>query len=336
MAINPIQIIRPNQPVDFVGQFLRGRQFKQNQDLNAQQNERQNQVLQMKQQEYDQQQQLAAQQQQAAQDKAEVEFFGRAADQISNIDKADRAEWWEAVKQVGKESGFDIPSEFSQYSDESLAAIKAHAALKGYQPPKRETKALKEGDTLIDEQTGEVITNIPTSPNSEKMQPVVNNLRSRYDKFNADFRDVDAAFRKVNTAPATAAGDMALIFNYMKMLDPGSTVREGEFANAQNAGGVDDKIVSMYNNIINGQRLTETQRADFKETSKAAFSAQQSAADDQLSNLLYQADQDGVSREKVIGTKALREFEKRAANRVIEEKQPPQQSAPRVKFLGFE
>ena len=59
------------------------------------------------------------------------------------------------------------------------------------------------------------------------------------------------------------AGDLALIFNFMKVLDPGSTVREGEFANAQNAGGIDDKVRGLYNQIINGKRLSEVQRADF-------------------------------------------------------------------------
>lgn len=61
----------------------------------------------------------------------------------------------------------------------------------------------------------------------------------------------------------SAAGDLALIFNYMKVLDPGSTVREGEFANAQNAGGIPDRIRAMFNNWTEGQRLTDTQRSDF-------------------------------------------------------------------------
>jgi len=61
----------------------------------------------------------------------------------------------------------------------------------------------------------------------------------------------------------SAAGDLALIFNYMKMLDPGSTVRETEFANAQNAGGVDDRVRSLWNSLKEGQRLTPNQRADF-------------------------------------------------------------------------
>ena len=59
------------------------------------------------------------------------------------------------------------------------------------------------------------------------------------------------------------AGDLAMIFNYMKILDPGSTVREGEFANAQNSGGIDDKTVALYNQVIKGTRLSQTQRDDF-------------------------------------------------------------------------
>lgn len=59
------------------------------------------------------------------------------------------------------------------------------------------------------------------------------------------------------------AGDLALIFNFMKVLDPGSTVREGEFANAQNAGAIDDRVRSLYNQIVAGTRLSEDQRADF-------------------------------------------------------------------------
>lgn len=79
------------------------------------------------------------------------------------------------------------------------------------------------------------------------------------------FNDVDSAFQKVKSAAGnpSAAGDLSAIFAYMKMLDPGSSVREGEFANAQNAGGIDQKIAAAYNNVLNGQRLTPQQRADF-------------------------------------------------------------------------
>jgi hypothetical protein len=74
-----------------------------------------------------------------------------------------------------------------------------------------------------------------------------------------------SAFGRIiaSASDPSPAGDLALIFNYMKILDPGSTVREGEFANAQNSGGIDDKTVALYNQVIKGTRLSQTQRDDF-------------------------------------------------------------------------
>lgn len=94
-----------------------------------------------------------------------------------------------------------------------------------------------------------------------------------------DFKDVDTAFQKIQGAAknVSAAGDLSLIFGYMKMLDPGSTVREGEFANAQNAGGVDDKVAAAYNNVRSGQRLTDAQRADFIAQARGLYEAQRKA-----------------------------------------------------------
>lgn len=61
----------------------------------------------------------------------------------------------------------------------------------------------------------------------------------------------------------TAASDMALIFAFMKMLDPTSTVREGEFATAQNAASIPERIRNQYNAARAGTRISEKQRDDF-------------------------------------------------------------------------
>jgi hypothetical protein len=61
----------------------------------------------------------------------------------------------------------------------------------------------------------------------------------------------------------SAAGDLALIFNYMKLLDPGSVVREGEFATAQNAAGIPERIRAVYNQALSGERLAPQTRDDF-------------------------------------------------------------------------
>ena len=49
---------------------------------------------------------------------------------------------------------------------------------------------------------------------------------------------------------ATAQADIGIVFSYMKLLDPGSTVREGEQATARNSPGVPERIRNMYNRAL--------------------------------------------------------------------------------------
>ena len=87
------------------------------------------------------------------------------------------------------------------------------------------------------------------------------------DDFNGAMKPITEmrrSFERLNSAQDDAAGDLALIFNYMKMLDPGSAVREGEFANAQNAAGVPDQIRNQWNKLQSGERLNPNQRASFR------------------------------------------------------------------------
>jgi len=88
-----------------------------------------------------------------------------------------------------------------------------------------------------------------------------------------DFAKQSSAFGRVvaSAQDPSAAGDLALIFNYMKVLDPGSTVREGEFATAQNAAGIPGRVQSLYNSIISGERLNPEQRNDFVDRSRRLY-----------------------------------------------------------------
>jgi len=98
-------------------------------------------------------------------------------------------------------------------------------------------------------------------------------LRDEYTKSSTEFVKVRDAFDRVkaSTEDPDAAGDIALIFNYMKMLDPGSVVREGEFATAQNAGGIDSAVYNMYNKLLEGERLQPKQRAMFEGRARKLF-----------------------------------------------------------------
>jgi murein DD-endopeptidase MepM/ murein hydrolase activator NlpD len=102
------------------------------------------------------------------------------------------------------------------------------------------------------------------------------NVLERYLAQSKPFLDVQASYNRILSTDDTAAGDLALIFNYMKMLDPGSVVREGEFATAQNAAGIPDQIRNWYNRIRNGERLNPNQRADFRKQAENLYNAQAS------------------------------------------------------------
>ena len=69
--------------------------------------------------------------------------------------------------------------------------------------------------------------------------------------------------KQLASQPPTAANDVALIFAYMKINDPTSVVREGEFATAQNAAGVPAQVANAYNKALKGTRLNPEQRQQF-------------------------------------------------------------------------
>ncbi len=94
------------------------------------------------------------------------------------------------------------------------------------------------------------------------------------DDFNTAMRpimDQRYSYERLTASEETPAGDLALIFNYMKMLDPGSAVKESEFANAQNAAGVPDQIRNQWNKLRSGERLNPNQRSEFKSQAKSIF-----------------------------------------------------------------
>jgi len=97
----------------------------------------------------------------------------------------------------------------------------------------------------------------------------------------------------------SAAGDLAMIFNFMKMLDPGSVVREGEFANAQNATGVPGRIRSGYNNLLKGTRLNPDQRKDFFSRAQKFWVAQADQHEKRLAIHGALADKYGIDRDEV-------------------------------------
>ena len=85
-----------------------------------------------------------------------------------------------------------------------------------------------------------------------------------YNQLAGHYNTMLSAYNTTQTDPMSqGAGDVAVVYSYMKMLDPGSTVMQGEQATAQNTSGVPDQVRNIYNTLITGAGLTPTQRQAF-------------------------------------------------------------------------
>lgn len=62
---------------------------------------------------------------------------------------------------------------------------------------------------------------------------------------------------------------IAMVFAFMKTLDPGSVVREGEYATAANAAGVPERVRNQYNKVVDGSFLSPEQVQGFADQAKS-------------------------------------------------------------------
>jgi hypothetical protein len=90
-----------------------------------------------------------------------------------------------------------------------------------------------------------------------------------------DYNDMKSAYSQVvsSLSQGTPIGDVAGATKVMKLLDPGSVVRESELGIAMAASGRMDRLNNYFNNMMTGQKLTPTQRDDFKALSNELYSA---------------------------------------------------------------
>ena len=90
-----------------------------------------------------------------------------------------------------------------------------------------------------------------------------------------EYQGMQTAFNQVNTAlnQGSPIGDLAGATKMMKLMDEGSVVRETELALAMAAAGRMDRLKNYLSNAMTGQKLTPTQREDFKALSNELYAA---------------------------------------------------------------
>ena len=102
-----------------------------------------------------------------------------------------------------------------------------------------------------------------------------NKIYADYTKKTKELVESEISYNKLAEArnAKDGVGDLAMVFSFMKMLDPGSVVRESEFSAAQNTAGLFQKLQVAAESIKKGDLLSEKQRENFLELSKKFLDA---------------------------------------------------------------
>lgn len=102
---------------------------------------------------------------------------------------------------------------------------------------------------------------------------VEDKLRDEFRAESKNFSNVKDSYARISQAIQGKGpmADVSLIFQYMKMLDPGSTVREGEFATVQNSGSIPQRVIAAYNKAMNGDRVHPELRTEIASESEKLF-----------------------------------------------------------------
>lgn len=155
----------------------------------------------------------------------------------------------------------------------------------------------------------------------------VRQLRTDFRRETEPYREARSGFQKVQAAAAdnTGASDVALVFGFMKTIDPGSTVREGEFATVQNTGSIPERIQGLYNRALAGERLTPAQRAEIVQAAEGQFQTYQQSYDDTVASYQGIAQQYGFDPSLVFG-----ETVSPPAQRPQQQRQQRQQPRPQA------
>jgi hypothetical protein len=103
----------------------------------------------------------------------------------------------------------------------------------------------------------------------------------------------------------TGFGDHALIFRYMKFLDPTSTVRDSEYGEVVATGDWGDRAGALINSVLNGKKLTEEQRKDLVQTVVSTYPGYVEAYEKRSAPYKRRAEAAGVPWNHISATEPL-------------------------------
>lgn len=180
-------------------------------------------------------------------------------------------------------------------------ALRALKAIHGEGSPAYQQALQQYGQKLTTHRPG---TNVSVSTGQKGFD---NTLKLR-----GDFRsepiykahnEVQSAHSQITQAIklASPAGDLAAATKIMKILDPNSVVRESELGMAMAASGMLDRLTNYAQMRISGQKLTPTQRQDFKTLADALLTESEKAYSAKRGEYLGIAERNELNIADVVG-----------------------------------
>lgn len=120
------------------------------------------------------------------------------------------------------------------------------------------------------------------------------------------FSEMKSAYGQITDSlkQTSPAGDLAAATKFMKLLDPGSVVRESELAMAMAASGALDRATNYAQNVIKGTKLTPTQRADFQLLADKLYGTAASTYNDKRGEYIQQGEEYGLNATRAVGAPA--------------------------------
>lgn len=112
-------------------------------------------------------------------------------------------------------------------------------------------------------------------PKPEDRMKAETDLRKEYTTAAKGYNETRTFFSQLLGAAQqkSSAGDTALITLFRKVLDPTSVVRESEFAQTAEGGGILQRVEAAGAGLVSGQKLTDAQRQDIINTAQEFMNA---------------------------------------------------------------
>jgi len=193
-----------------------------------------------------------------------------------------------------------------------VAMQDAHKAAEMYGPDSREAMVARKYLQDISDSKGSAVASTAAAMQQKAQKSNISGeavLRKELLKLNTNYMTVQDSYNRIKEVTKTYSDptstnlgptDLALVYSFIKVLDPATGIKEGEIALTKNAGGVPEAVVGEYNRLLKGGSLSPNMRNEYIKTSSQLFSSAKKSYDQ--NNTVYKdlAAQSGLNPDNVV------------------------------------